>query len=134
MFCCGSLSPELIRRQVDNTSWEPSEYEIMLIKATWSDNEDDLTELGASIYVYIFENYPKIHQHGENWKESKEFHIQGYIFAQVRVSLIECLICFLQRDLKKVRLHGKVRNGANCTHKVEGSIPRGIISFCSVQN
>uniref|UniRef100_A0A914ELB0 Globin family profile domain-containing protein n=1 Tax=Acrobeloides nanus TaxID=290746 RepID=A0A914ELB0_9BILA len=109
MFCCGSLSPELIRRQVDNTSWEPSEYEIMLIKATWSDNEDDLTKLGASIYVYIFENYPevkhffpKIHQHGENWKESKEFHMQGYFFAQTLSRVVDNIA---QTDLVKPFLY-----------------------------
>ena len=30
---------------------------------------------------------------------------------------------------EKYRLHGKVPSGANCTHKVEGSIPRGVILY-----
>jgi hypothetical protein len=90
MFCCGELSPQLIQKQFDPAFWQPSEHDAVLVKATWSDSEDDLSDLGASIYTYIFKNYPevknffpKIHQHGAKWKESKEFHMQGFIFAQV---------------------------------------------------
>lgn len=90
MLCCGSLSPQLIQKSTNTSFWQPTEYEIMLIKSTWSDEEEDLANMGSSIYTYIFDNYPevknffpKIHAHGEKWKESKEFHMQGYIFAQV---------------------------------------------------
>lgn len=60
------------------------------MKATWSDDNEFLNHLGTEIYMYIFENnhqvkhlFPKIHQHGEDWKASKDVEMQGYLFATV---------------------------------------------------
>jgi hypothetical protein len=71
-------------------SWEPNTDEKELIKLTWSNDFDTLFVLGSSIYIYIFEHNPKtkklfpgIHQHGENWQESKEFRKQALNFVQV---------------------------------------------------
>uniref|UniRef100_A0A914CX06 Globin family profile domain-containing protein n=1 Tax=Acrobeloides nanus TaxID=290746 RepID=A0A914CX06_9BILA len=109
MFCCGELSPQLTQKHFDPAFWQPSEYDAMLVKATWSDNEDDLSDLGASIYTYIFENHPevknfftKIHQHGAKWKESKEFHMQGFIFAQTLSKVVDNVA---QTDLVKPFLY-----------------------------
>uniref|UniRef100_A0A914C4R8 Globin family profile domain-containing protein n=1 Tax=Acrobeloides nanus TaxID=290746 RepID=A0A914C4R8_9BILA len=68
----------------------------MLLKATWSDEAEDLSNLGIDIYMYIFENnphvrtlFPKIHQHWENWRSSKEVEMQGYLFATTLARVIE---------------------------------------------
>ncbi|CAD5207519.1 unnamed protein product [Bursaphelenchus okinawaensis] len=69
--------------------WEPSPEEKEIIKQTWSDDFSFLYELGSSIYVYIFNHnpeakklFPTIHQHGEKYKESKEFRAQALKFVQ----------------------------------------------------
>ncbi|KAH7695607.1 Protein GLB-18 b, partial [Aphelenchoides avenae] len=79
-------------RSLDSTqiiTWEPSAEEKELIKRTWSDDFDFLYNLGARIYIYIFDNnsqakqlFPTIHQHGEAYKESKEFRAQALKFVQ----------------------------------------------------
>jgi hemoglobin-like flavoprotein len=70
-------------------SWDPDVEEKELVKKTWSDDFDFLYELGAAIYIYIFENnpntihlFPAIHQHGDRYKESKEFRQQALRFVQ----------------------------------------------------
>uniref|UniRef100_A0A914D4F6 Globin family profile domain-containing protein n=1 Tax=Acrobeloides nanus TaxID=290746 RepID=A0A914D4F6_9BILA len=72
-----------------NDFWEPNTREKELIKLTWSNDFDSLFVLGSSIYIYIFEHNPKtkklfpgIHQHGENWQESKEFRKQALNVVQ----------------------------------------------------
>lgn len=86
---CGG-SPELKPKKKNRSSWQPNGYETMLIKATWSDDSEDLNCLGTEIYMYIFENnprvkelFPKVHNNGDNWKGSKEVGMQGYLFATV---------------------------------------------------
>lgn len=89
ILCCGS--PDLKPKKKKTSSWQPNEYELMLIKGTWSDDTNDLNNLGMDIYYYIFENnqhvkalFPKIHQHGDGWRDSKDVKMQGYLFATVR--------------------------------------------------
>ncbi|KAL3098824.1 hypothetical protein niasHT_024578 [Heterodera trifolii] len=69
--------------------WEPNDYEKELVKRTWSDDFDFLYELGASIYEYIFEHnpqakqlFPKIHRHGDEWRQSGDFRSQALKFVQ----------------------------------------------------
>ncbi|KAL3100968.1 hypothetical protein niasHS_001428 [Heterodera schachtii] len=69
--------------------WEPNDYEKELVKRTWSDDFDFLYELGASIYDYIFEHnpqakqlFPKIHRHGDEWRQSADFRSQALKFVQ----------------------------------------------------
>uniref|UniRef100_A0A914C7N9 Globin family profile domain-containing protein n=1 Tax=Acrobeloides nanus TaxID=290746 RepID=A0A914C7N9_9BILA len=78
------------RISVDVTYWIPSNTEKVILRKTWSDDFDFLYNLGAKIYIYIFENepeakklFPKIHQHGEKFKESEEFRSQALKFVQV---------------------------------------------------
>jgi hypothetical protein len=104
ILCCGS--PEVKPRRKDKSSWKPIEYEAMLIKATWIDENEDLSNLGTEIYMYIFENnphvrtlFPKIHQHGENWRSSKEVEMQGYLFATVSWSKNGLIQVFSERLL-----------------------------------
>ncbi|CAD5210817.1 unnamed protein product [Bursaphelenchus xylophilus] len=70
-------------------AWEPSPDEKDIIKQTWSDDFTFLYELGSNIYVYIFNHnpeakrlFPTIHQHGEKYRESKEFRSQALKFVQ----------------------------------------------------
>uniref|UniRef100_A0A914GWB4 Globin family profile domain-containing protein n=1 Tax=Globodera rostochiensis TaxID=31243 RepID=A0A914GWB4_GLORO len=69
--------------------WEPNDYEKELVKRTWSDDFDFLYELGAAIYDYIFEHnpqtkqlFPKIHRHGDQWRQSADFRSQALKFVQ----------------------------------------------------
>ena len=104
ILCCGS--PEVKPKRQAKSSWKPSEYEAMLLKATWSDGTEELSNLGTDIYMYIFENnphvrklFPKIHQHGENWRSSKEVEMQGYLFATVSWSKNELIQVLSERLL-----------------------------------
>ncbi|KAI1728940.1 globin domain-containing protein [Ditylenchus destructor] len=78
--------------------WEPDDYEKELVKRTWSDDFDFLYDLGAAIYGYIFAHnphtkklFPGIHQHGEHWKESREFRSQALKFVQTLSSAVKNL-------------------------------------------
>lgn len=63
-----------------------------LLRRTWSDEFDNLYELGSAIYCYIFDHNPNCKQlfpfiskyQGDEWKESKEFRSQALKFVQVR--------------------------------------------------
>lgn len=77
------------RSEQEIIAWMPTDYERDLVKQTWSDDFDFLYELGAAIYTYIFEHnpqakvlFPKIHRHGDKWRESNEFRSQALKFVQ----------------------------------------------------
>uniref|UniRef100_A0A914C2A2 Globin family profile domain-containing protein n=1 Tax=Acrobeloides nanus TaxID=290746 RepID=A0A914C2A2_9BILA len=85
----------------DNTIciyWHPTSSEIGLLRETWSDDIDFLYNIGSQIYIYIFEHnpdtielFPKIHKHGERWKDSPEFRAQSLKFVQTLTMCIELL-------------------------------------------
>jgi hypothetical protein len=69
--------------------WNPNHRQRELLQLTWSDDFDYLYDLGAKIYVYIFDHAPQTRRlfpaftvHGDAWKESKEFRAQALRFVQ----------------------------------------------------
>ncbi|ULU11594.1 hypothetical protein L3Y34_015193 [Caenorhabditis briggsae] len=77
--------------------WEPNVYEKELLRRTWSDEFDNLYELGSAIYCYIFDHNPNCKQlfpfiskyQGDEWKESKEFRSQALKFVQTLAQVVK---------------------------------------------
>lgn len=73
--------------------WALNEREKAILLETWNHDFEFLFDLGASVFVYLFETYPKtrdvfpkLKEHGDQWYESNDF--RGPIFRAVQVSFI----------------------------------------------